>query len=158
MPPHCIAITTRTFLNLMNFKIITCNPCKYTDYYTDILIKMHCLLKNSKNLICIKIHSVIQNSQVSRHNFVLKDGSRWDIDTLTMISNDYNCAFENNFAFPSKSNISRDCQMIKLQNIRRISNSPKEIIDLEINVLKVVSEFSKFIFNEFYNSSCFFLL
>ena len=74
-----------------------------------------------------------------------------------MISNDYNCAFENNFAFPSKSNISRDCQMIKLQNIRRISNSPKEIIDLEINVLKVMSEFSKFIFNEFYNGS-FFLL
>merc|ERR1712008_198560 len=67
---------------------------------------------------------------VSRHNFVLKDGSRWDIDTLTMISNDYNCAFENNFAFSSKSNISRDGQMIKLQDIRSCSNSPNKIIDL----------------------------
>ena len=55
---------------------------------------------------------MIKNPKISRHNFIFKYGSIWDINTVSVISYDDDRTFQRN-SF-TKSDISRNGKMVQL--------------------------------------------
>ena len=55
---------------------------------------------------------MIKNPEISRHNFIFKYGSIWDINTVSVISYDDDRTFQRN-SF-TKCDISRNGEMVQL--------------------------------------------
>ena len=74
---------------------------------------------------------MIKNPEISRHNFIFKYGSIWDINTVSVISYDDDRTFQRN-SF-TKCDISRNGKMVQLQDIGDRRKSWQELLDLKMN-------------------------
>ena len=72
---------------------------------------------------------MIQNTKVARDDFVLQIGSRGDINTIAMVSNNDDSSFESNIT--AEGDISRDGQVVKFQNIWDGLKTLQEVFHLE---------------------------
>lgn len=71
---------------------------------------------------------MIDNAQVARNDLVLKQRSRWNIDTLSVIRYYDNSSLERDIS--SKENVSTDSQVIQLEYIWNSLKSIQELLDL----------------------------
>jgi len=70
---------------------------------------------------------MIQDTEISRDDFVFKEGSRWNIDSFTMVRNDDHSTLECDIF--SKSDITADCQMIKFQHVRDVGEPAHKFVN-----------------------------
>jgi hypothetical protein len=78
---------------------------------------------------------MINNGHVSRYQLVLQDTTIREINTITLIGNDNDRAPEGNIL--AKPNITRDGQMIQLENV---GNGAEPLLEVT-NLFECVAEF-----------------
>ena len=80
---------------------------------------------------------MVQNSQISRHDLVLQDGSSWDVDPVPVVGDDDDSPPETD-ASP-EGDVPRHGEMVKLQHVRNGTKPGEEGGDL----LEVSTEFDQ---------------
>ena len=69
---------------------------------------------------------MVQNSQISRHDLVLQDGSSWDVDPVPVVGDDDDSPPETD-PFP-EGDIPRHSEMVQLQHIWYGTKSDEKIL------------------------------
>lgn len=71
---------------------------------------------------------MIQNPHVARHDFVLQNGTGRNVDPIAVVRNDNHRSAQRNA--PTKRHITRHGQMVQLNHVRHVGETPEELADL----------------------------
>jgi hypothetical protein len=71
---------------------------------------------------------MVENSKISRHDFVLEDGPWRDVDPLALVGDDDDCALENDS--PAERHVAGDGKVIQLDDVGNARKARQKFADL----------------------------